>query len=53
VQIAPFSEIRQLVLPPCVVEYERQGDEIVILLIRHGRQQKTMLEEDDPTDNYE
>lgn len=43
VQIASSSEVRSLVTPPYVLEYEVQGSEIVVLLIRHGRQGKTVM----------
>ncbi len=45
-QLSPVSTIRRFVLSPYVMEYEIQADEIVILLIRHGKQEKTMLEKD-------
>jgi len=47
VQTTPSSEIRSLVFLQYVLEYERHGDEVVILLVRHGRQQRTVLTEDE------
>ncbi len=44
--MSPVSTIRRFILPPYVMEYEIQADEMVILLIRHGKQEKTMLEKD-------
>lgn len=46
VQILPSSDVRRLVVQSYVLEYEVQGDEVVVLLMRHGRQERTVLKLD-------
>ncbi|AXV14770.1 hypothetical protein CYG48_03060 [Neorhizobium sp. SOG26] len=39
--------VRVLIVPPYVIEYEVHPDEIMILVIRHGRQEERHEEDED------
>jgi plasmid stabilization system protein ParE len=44
------GDVRRFVTPPYIIEYEIHPTELVILLIRHGRQLDPDLEPDDGPD---
>lgn len=41
------GDVRRFVTPPYIIEYEIHPTEVVILLIRHGRQQSPDIDKDD------
>ncbi len=44
------GDVRRFVTPPYIIDYEIHRTEIVILLVRHGRQQTPDLEKTDGPD---